>query len=85
MGKFLTAERSSTLGSIDRAEYMTTQKSPAYKISKAAVNMLNKQWALDLGEEGLTFVLVSPGVSIMLSLPLDQRLILFAVVENRYG
>ena len=36
---------------------------PDYKISKAALNMLNQQYAMDLAEEGFTFLLVSPGVS----------------------
>jgi NAD(P)-dependent dehydrogenase (short-subunit alcohol dehydrogenase family) len=35
---------------------------PAYKISKAALNMLTVQYALDLGGEGFIFLPVSPGV-----------------------
>lgn len=38
--------------------------SSAYKISKAALYMLNAQYALDHAEAGFTFVCVSPGVSI---------------------
>jgi NAD(P)-dependent dehydrogenase (short-subunit alcohol dehydrogenase family) len=35
---------------------------PAYKISKAALNMLTVQYALALAEEGFIFVPLSPGV-----------------------
>lgn len=37
---------------------------PAYKISKAALNMLTVQYAQDYAAEGYTFLAVSPGVSI---------------------
>lgn len=36
---------------------------PSYKITKAALNMLTVQYALDFAEKGFTFVAVSPGVS----------------------
>jgi NAD(P)-dependent dehydrogenase (short-subunit alcohol dehydrogenase family) len=35
---------------------------PAYKVSKAAMNMLTVQYALELGKEGFTVFMVSPGV-----------------------
>jgi NAD(P)-dependent dehydrogenase (short-subunit alcohol dehydrogenase family) len=37
---------------------------PAYKISKAALNMLTVQYAQQYADEGFTFLAVSPGVSI---------------------
>ena len=36
---------------------------PAYKVSKAALNMLTVQYALSLETEGFTFITLSPGVS----------------------
>lgn len=36
---------------------------PAYKISKAALNMLTVQYALSLADQGFTTIAVSPGVS----------------------
>ena len=36
---------------------------PAYKISKAALNMLTVQWALEYEKHGITFTLINPGVS----------------------
>ena len=38
---------------------------PAYKISKAALNMLTLQYAQTYASEGFTFLAVSPGVSIL--------------------
>ena len=40
----------------------TSAPSPAYKVSKAALNMLNAQWALRYKDAGFTFLCVSPGV-----------------------
>lgn len=40
-------------------------KLPAYKITKAALNMLTVQWALDYDKEGFTFVALTPGVSMV--------------------
>jgi NAD(P)-dependent dehydrogenase (short-subunit alcohol dehydrogenase family) len=39
------------------------QPTPAYKISKAALNMLTVQYALDLCKDGFTILAVNPGVS----------------------
>lgn len=38
---------------------------PAYKISKAALNMLTVQYAQAYANEGFTFMAISPGVSIL--------------------
>lgn len=35
---------------------------PAYKISKAAMNALTVQYALDHGKEGFSFMALCPGV-----------------------
>lgn len=50
------------MGSITHADGYAFAETPAYKISKAALNMLNKQYAMIFGKEGLTFVCISPGV-----------------------
>ncbi|KAG9785204.1 hypothetical protein ABEF93_007057 [Exophiala dermatitidis] len=52
---------SSTLGSMTLAKYFPVQPAPAYKVSKAALNMLTVQWALALANEGFTVIAVSPG------------------------
>ncbi|KAJ4260536.1 hypothetical protein NW762_007277 [Fusarium torreyae] len=51
----------STIGSIEWApKYMITP-TPAYKVSKAALNMLTVQWAHSFSKEGFTIVALSPG------------------------
>ena len=40
----------------------------AYKISKTALNMLNKHWSMDYADKGFTFLLLSPGVSLAFAL-----------------
>ncbi|KAJ6445897.1 emp24/gp25L/p24 family protein [Purpureocillium lavendulum] len=52
---------SSTLGSIGMAATFHLSPSPAYKISKAALNMLTVQYALSLADEGFTVITISPG------------------------
>ncbi|KAJ5667691.1 Short-chain dehydrogenase/reductase SDR [Penicillium maclennaniae] len=52
---------STTLGSIARAKVYAQGRCPAYKISKAALNMLSVQYAQEYAEEGFTFLAVSPG------------------------
>ena len=42
------------------------QPTPAYKISKAALNMLTVQYALDLEYAGFTVLAICPGVSSVL-------------------
>lgn len=39
------------------------QPTPAYKVSKAALNMLTVQYAQAFAEDGLVFVAVCPGAS----------------------
>lgn len=55
---------STSLGSIAYARQTSFAPVHAYKISKAALNMLTVQYALDLEKEGFTVVAISPGVSI---------------------
>ncbi|KAJ5110536.1 hypothetical protein N7532_001071 [Penicillium argentinense] len=52
---------STTLGSIARAQEYAQSPTPAYKITKAALNMLTVQYAQSFASEGLTFLAVSPG------------------------
>lgn len=35
---------------------------PAYKVSKAALNMLTVQYAQSFADQGFTFLAISPGV-----------------------
>ena len=51
------------MGSITQVERYTFAPTPAYKITKAALNMLTAQYAQDFAEEGVTFLAISPGVS----------------------
>ncbi|KAE8441719.1 hypothetical protein EG329_004505 [Mollisiaceae sp. DMI_Dod_QoI] len=51
----------STLGSIAMAKGFLQSPSPAYKISKAALNMLTVQYALQQGKAGFTIFGISPG------------------------
>ncbi|KAL8881512.1 MAG: hypothetical protein Q9198_001294 [Flavoplaca austrocitrina] len=50
-----------TLASITDAAKAHYLPAPAYKISKAAMNALTVQYALDFEKEGFTFVALSPG------------------------
>lgn len=43
---------------------------PAYKITKAALNMLTVQQALEYGDEGFTVLALCPGVSCVILPPL---------------
>jgi len=52
---------SSAMGSITRAPQYMFQPTPAYKISKAALNMLTVQYSLSLAEEGFIVFSVDPG------------------------
>lgn len=52
---------STTLGSIGMAPVFNFQPTPAYKVSKAALNMLTVQYAQAFAEDGLVFVAVCPG------------------------
>ncbi|KAL8765506.1 MAG: hypothetical protein Q9209_007440 [Squamulea sp. 1 TL-2023] len=55
------ANISSTLGSITLSHMAHYLPAPAYKISKAAMNSLTVQYALDYEKEGFTFMAISPG------------------------
>lgn len=44
------------------AENFRLLPSPAYKISKAALNMLTTQYAKQYADVGFTFLGISPGV-----------------------
>lgn len=55
---------STELSSITRtATYAVTPVS-AYKVSKAALNVLTVQYSLAFAEKGFTFLAITPGVSI---------------------
>jgi len=51
----------STLGSISLAGEFLSSPAPAYKISKAALNMLTVQYASQQAEHGFTIFCISPG------------------------
>ena len=55
---------STSLGSIAYARQTSFAPVHAYKISKAALNMLTAQYAVDLEKDGFCVLAVSPGVSI---------------------
>lgn len=55
------ANMSTTLGSISKASTFAAKSSPAYNITKAALNMLTVQYALSLESERFTVFCVSPG------------------------
>ncbi|KAF2850858.1 short-chain dehydrogenase-like protein [Plenodomus tracheiphilus IPT5] len=52
---------STTVGSIATAPKFSIFPVPAYKVAKAALNMLTVQYSLSFASEGFTFVAVSPG------------------------
>ncbi|KAJ6138821.1 Short-chain dehydrogenase/reductase SDR [Penicillium samsonianum] len=52
---------STTIGSIAMADAFRPILSPAYKISKAALNMLTVQYARQYADDGFTFLTISPG------------------------
>ncbi|KAG4434996.1 hypothetical protein IFR05_009521 [Cadophora sp. M221] len=52
---------STTLGSFALAPQYTWAPAPAYKISKAALNMLTVQYALNYAGKGFTIFILSPG------------------------
>ncbi|KAJ5384143.1 Short-chain dehydrogenase/reductase SDR [Penicillium concentricum] len=52
---------STTVGSIAMADAFQHLKTPAYKISKAALNMLTVQYAQQYADDGFTFLAISPG------------------------
>lgn len=56
-----------TIGAISWAHKLLPN--PAYKISKAALHILNAQYKLDLGNKGFTLLLISPGVRLSICAP----------------
>ncbi|OJI80407.1 hypothetical protein ASPTUDRAFT_178834 [Aspergillus tubingensis CBS 134.48] len=52
---------STTLGSIIMAPRFALFPVPAYKVSKAALNMLTVQYAQSFADQGFTFLAISPG------------------------
>ncbi|KAM5442948.1 hypothetical protein MferCBS31731_001821 [Microsporum ferrugineum] len=52
---------STTMGSFEMTSRFQVAPTPAYKISKAALNMLTVQYAQSLEGEGFTVVAISPG------------------------
>lgn len=59
----LTSDSTTSLGSITLAAAAHYLPAPAYKISKATLNALTVQYALDYEKEGFAFVAIAPGVS----------------------
>ncbi|KAF7125439.1 hypothetical protein CNMCM5793_001617 [Aspergillus hiratsukae] len=57
----LVVNISTTLGSMTLAPVYKGAPTPAYKITKAALNMLTVQYAQDYESDGFTFLAVSPG------------------------
>jgi NAD(P)-dependent dehydrogenase (short-subunit alcohol dehydrogenase family) len=61
----LIATSSSTLGSIGMASTYSLFPVPAYKVSKAALNMLTVQYAQSFADQGFSIFTLSPGVCIL--------------------
>ncbi|KAG8626175.1 hypothetical protein KVT40_006576 [Elsinoe batatas] len=51
----------SSMGSNGMSSYFKMQPTPAYKVSKAALNMLTTQYAEAFADEGFTFIAICPG------------------------
>jgi NAD(P)-dependent dehydrogenase (short-subunit alcohol dehydrogenase family) len=51
----------------------------AYKVSKAALNMLTRQYAVAFADDGITFIAISPGVSTVGSIKESNLMINSAV------
>lgn len=58
------ATSTSTMGSMAMSAFFKHQPTPAYKVSKAALNMLTVQYSEALEVEGFTVVALCPGVSL---------------------
>ena len=64
-GAVLTLDdSSSSMGSISLCKSYRCAPSQAYKVSKAALHMLNAQYAMEHADAGFTFLCVSPGVCV---------------------
>ncbi|OKL64383.1 hypothetical protein UA08_01103 [Talaromyces atroroseus] len=55
------AYSSTTLGSIARSKVYELNPCPAYKITKAALNMMTVQYAQGYAKDGFTFFVLTPG------------------------
>ncbi|KAF4547923.1 Short chain dehydrogenase-like protein 24 [Elsinoe fawcettii] len=51
----------STMGSNTMSGYFKAHPTQAYKVSKAALNMLTTQWSECYADEGFTFIAICPG------------------------
>lgn len=51
------------MGSFGLSSVFKPLPAPAYKITKAALNMLTVQYAQSYAQDGFTFMAISPGVS----------------------
>ena len=78
------------MGSIAYTKRFAFASAQAYKISKAGMNMLTAQYAMELEKEGFTCFAVTPGVSTQCQpsitnsykrFPLTQTV----VAQNRHG
>jgi NAD(P)-dependent dehydrogenase (short-subunit alcohol dehydrogenase family) len=58
----LTSLRSTSLASIAWVAQNGFRESPAYKVSKTALNMLTALYAQEYATHGFTFLAVNPGV-----------------------
>lgn len=54
---------STAMGSITKAPTYKLTPTPAYKIAKAALNMLTVQWHLAKYDDGFSVIALQPGVS----------------------
>lgn len=54
---------STTLGTFSQAHVYQPSHTPAYSVTKAALNMLSLQYSYKYKDEGLTFLTITPGVS----------------------
>lgn len=61
------ANISTTVSSFAYQDIFGRVPAPAYKVTKAALNMLTLQWGLEYRDKGFTIFGVSPGVSAPLS------------------
>ncbi|KAJ6153560.1 hypothetical protein N7470_006519 [Penicillium chermesinum] len=60
-GKKIVINISTTLGAFSKVHIYQPMPSPAYTVTKAALNMLGLQYAYKYKDEGFTFLAISPG------------------------
>lgn len=61
------ANMSTTVSSFAYQDVFVGLPAPAYKVTKAALNMLTLQWGMEYRDKGFTIFGVSPGVSDLLA------------------